>query len=72
MLRELVVGAFAVRRALGPHHRAGLGHLVEPAQIVVELLVRILAEVARHRLPQPARRGEESQVPQLRQTTDEQ
>src|ERR1700722_19869647 len=50
MLRELLAGALAPGRAVRPDHLTGLDDLLEPAQVVVELLVRVLTGVAGHGL----------------------
>ena len=56
-LRELLAGPLAPRGAVGADHLAGLQHLLEPAQVVVELLVRFLAEVLGDRLADRAARN---------------
>src|SRR3984957_13442712 len=56
MLRELLAGALAPGRAVRPDHLTGLDDLLEPAQVVVELLVRVLTEVAGHGLAELAAR----------------
>src|SRR5689334_7402248 len=43
-LRELLARPLAPRGAVRADHLAGLQHLLEPAQVVVELLVRLLPE----------------------------
>src|SRR4051794_1304818 len=45
-------GLLAPRRAVAADHLAGLDDLLEPAQVVVELLGRLLAEVFRRGLAQ--------------------
>src|SRR4051794_40539645 len=50
-------GPACPRGPVGPDHLAGLQHLLEPAQIVVELLVRFLAEVLGDRLADRATRN---------------
>src|SRR3954470_7691480 len=56
MLRELVARPLAARSAVGAHDLAGLHDLLEPAQVVIELLMRLLAEVLGHRPAQRPRR----------------
>src|SRR5919109_4761465 len=62
MLRELPPGALAARRPFRAHPLAGLDDLLEPAQVVVELLVRVLAEIPRHLLAEPAARHPVAQL----------
>ena len=45
---ELLARPFAARGAVGAHHLAGFDDLLEAAQVVVELLVGLLAEVLGH------------------------
>src|SRR3954468_24401112 len=52
-----LAGPLAPRGAVGPDHLAGLQHLLEPAQVVVELLMRFLAEVLGDRLADRAARN---------------
>ena len=48
--------------ALGAHHLTGLDHLLEPAQIVADLLVRRLTEKLGHGVPELAGGRSVSQV----------
>src|ERR1700684_1229748 len=56
MLREFPPGALAPRRPFRPDDLAGLDDLLEPAQVIVELLMRVLTEVPGHRLAELAAR----------------
>src|SRR6476469_2921275 len=47
-LPSLVEGAGALGAAVGQQHLARLHHLLEPPQVVLDLLSRLLAEQSRH------------------------
>src|SRR5947209_17389902 len=55
-LPQLLRRACTPRADFGAHHLAGLQHLLEAAQVVVELLQRLLAEELGDRQAGPARR----------------
>src|SRR4051794_12906555 len=55
-LPRLVHRARALGAALGAQHLAGLGDLLEPPEVVLDLLARLLAEQPGQRLGEPASR----------------